>query len=155
MIDPLREWLFFDEGAWYYVTGLPANFGLDSFYKIEYKGPRLGLRAIGSKGKVTTKVWFAYAWLETEAYGWWNLRNLAYWQKGKNGYGIDLGLETTYSFTPWLSMGLGFNYFCYRQEKLKMYAVEAGIPWWEGYQDRIRNADSEIYGPSFILKFIW
>jgi hypothetical protein len=155
MIDPLRDYQLLDEGVQYYVPGLPANFGLDSFYKIEYKGPRLGLRAKGSKGKFTTKVSLAYAWLETKAYGWWNLRNLTYWQKGENGYGIDLGLETTYSFTPWLSAGLGFNCFYYRQEKLKMYAVQDGIPWWDGYQDRIRNAESEIYGPSFILKYVW
>ncbi|MBU0694368.1 MAG: tetratricopeptide repeat protein [Candidatus Omnitrophica bacterium] len=155
MIDPMSEYLRFDEDTWYYATGLPANIGLDSFYKIKYKGPRIGLRAKGSKGKITTKVWFAYAWLKTEAHGWWNLRDLAYWQKGENGSGVDLGFEITYPFTSSFSAGIGFNYFQYWQKKLKMYAVEAGTPWWEGYQDRIRNADSRIYGPSLVAKFIW
>lgn len=155
MIDPMEEILRYDEGAWYYAVGLPADVGLNSFYKIEYKGPRIGLRAEGSKGKVTSRVSFAYAWLETKAYGWWNLRDLTYWQSGKNGYGIDVALEVMYRFTSSLSAGLGYNYLYCRQERLKMYAVEEGVPWWEGYQDRIRNAESEIGGFSFILRFIW
>jgi len=33
MIDPMTEWLFYDEGSWYYLMGLPANIGLNSFYE--------------------------------------------------------------------------------------------------------------------------
>lgn len=153
MIDPMTEFLFYDEGTWYYLTGLPADIGLDSFYKICYKGPRLGLRAEGSKGKVTTRVRFAYAWLKTEAHGWWNLRELAYWQSGRNGSGVDMGFEVTYAFTPSLSIGMGFNYLANWQKELKLFAIEDGTPWPAG--PTVKNADSQIYGPSFILKYNW
>ncbi|MCX5703761.1 MAG: hypothetical protein NT066_04640 [Candidatus Omnitrophica bacterium] len=155
MLDPTIEILRSDEGTEYSAVGLPVDIGLDSFYEIEYRGPRLGLRAIGSKGKLTTKVGFAYAYLQTKAEGWWNLRNLSFWQKGKGGSGVDIELETSYAFNPHLSLGMGFNFIYRHQEKLKMYAEEEGTPWWDGYQDRIRNANSSIYFPSALLKVIW
>lgn len=154
-MDPMLEWLRFDEGIWRYLEGLPADIGLNSFYKIEYKGPRLGIRTEGSRGKFTTRIRFAYAWLETKAYGFWNLRDLQFWQSGTRGFGIDTGFEAVYAVLPSLSVGMGFNYLYCGQKKLKMYAVEEGDPWWDGFQDRVRNANSDIYGPSFILKYIW
>ncbi len=155
MIDPMIEDLREDEGSWYYALGMPADLGLNSSYEIEYRGPRLGLRAIGSKGKFTTKIGLAYAYLETKAKGWWNLRDLSFWQQGKNGSGVDIELETNYAFNPNLSLGIGFNLIYRNQEKLKMYATEAGTPWWDGYQDRVRNATSTIYFPSIILTVTW
>ncbi|MFH1640810.1 MAG: hypothetical protein ABIA66_02470, partial [Candidatus Omnitrophota bacterium] len=118
MVDPMLESLRFDEGDWYYLEGLPADIGLGSFYKIEYKGPRLGVRTEASRGKFTTKIRFAYAWLETKAHGWWNLRNLSYWQSGASGFGIDTGVEAVYAFLPSFSLGVGFNYFYCGQKKL-------------------------------------
>jgi hypothetical protein len=156
MIDPLREFLVFDEGEWYYLPGLPADIGLNSFYKIEYKGPRMGIRAEGSRGKFSTRLRFAYAWLETKAYGWWNLREYSFWQSGVKGFGIDFGFETAYSFTPSFSVGVGFNYLSCRQKKLKESGVLEVPSHYEYYgEDIIRNANSEIYGPSFIFKYIW
>ncbi|MCX5702854.1 MAG: hypothetical protein NTW64_07835 [Candidatus Omnitrophica bacterium] len=157
MIDPWREYLIFDGGIWYsYEDLLPADIGLDSFYKIEYKGPRLGIRTQGSRGKFTTKLRFAYAWLETKAYGWWNMREYSFWQSGTRGYGIDTGLEVDYSFFRSFSIGVGFNYLYCRQKKLKESGVMEVPSHYEYYdEDIIRNANSEIYGPSFILKYIW
>jgi hypothetical protein len=155
MIDPMNEKLRADEGSWYYASGYPADIGLDSFYKVKYQGPRIGFRAKGSRDKLTATVSCAYSLLETEASGFWNLRDLSFYQEGKNGYGIDIELGLTYRLTSFFSAGVGFNYLFRRQADLKMYAVEDGTPWWEGYQDRIRNVDSEISCPSLILKFIW
>ncbi len=152
-IDPMIEFLRFDEGTWYYARGFPANIGLDSFYKIRYRGPRIGIKAGGSRGKIATRVSFAYAWLRTDAYGWWNLRNLSFWQSGKNGYGIDMGIEVLYSFTPSLFAGFGYNWLYSYQKELKLSAIEAGSPWPEG--PTIRNADSKIYGPSILLRCAW
>jgi len=156
-LDPMTEFLRIDEGTLYYLTGAPFYIGLDSFYKIEYKGPRLGFRVEASKGKFTTRLGCAYALLKTKAYGWWNVRNYAFWQTGKKkGYGIDVGVEMTYEFTPHLSAGLGFNYIYLRQQRLKETGVYYLNPAWN-YDDLdiIRNANSKIYGPSFILKFSW
>lgn len=147
------------DGVWtvynYTPTSSPIS-GLDSLYKIRYKGPRLGMRAEGSKGKVTTRLSVAYAWLETKAYGWWNLREYSFWQSGKNGFGVDIVTEITYAFNPSFSVGLGFNYLYLRQKKLKESGVMEIPVHYEYYnEDIIRNADSRIYGPSFILKYIW
>lgn len=152
MIDPLKEWLRDDEGTSYFMAGLPANINLDSFYKIEYKGPRVGLRA-GTQGKLNTKFSFAYAWLKTDAYGWWNLRNYSFQQSGENGGGLDIELEAAYKFTPRLCAGLGYNYFYYQQKKMKESGVQPGYVYED--LDIIRNANCKIYGPSFILKYIW
>lgn len=152
MKDPMKERLFEDEGVYYYTTGLPDNIGLDSFYKIEYKGPRLGVR-MGTQGRLSSRFSFAYSWLTTKAYGWWNLRTYSFEQNGSNGRGLDFSLELTYRFIPRLSAGLGYNYFLYRQKRM----TESGnLP---GYVfsdlDGIRNADYKIYGPSFVLKYSW
>ncbi len=155
LIDPMMEYILLDEGSQYYVTGLPDNIGLDSFYKTEYKGPRLGLRAIGSKDKLTAKISLAYAYLETKAIGWWNLRDLSFWQKGGKGSGLDVELEAAYALTPHLSLGVGFDLMYRRQNKLKLHAIEAGLPWWDGYRNRVKNADSILYYPSVFLKLIW
>ncbi len=155
MIDPMLSLLRADEGSWYYAVGMPEDLGLNSSYEIEYYGPRLGLRATGSKGKFTTKVGIAYANLQTKAEGWWNLRSLSFWQRGKNGTGLDIEMETSYAFTPNVSLGMGFNFIYRHQDKLEMYAIEDGTPWWDGYQDRSRNANSAIYLPSVLLKVTW
>jgi len=155
-VDPMLEALRLVDGVWWEGEGLPADIGLNSPYKISYEGPRFGLRVKGSKDKIATQLSLAYcAGLKTEAYGYWNLRDLSFWQKGRNGYGLDFGCEITYSFTPFFSAGLGYSYLYFKQNKLKMYAVEAGVPWWEGFQDRIKNAESEISYPSVIFKYIW
>ncbi|MFC1658883.1 hypothetical protein ACFL1D_05830 [Candidatus Omnitrophota bacterium] len=153
MLDPLREFLREDEGTWYYAAGLPDNIGLNSFYKVRYKGPRIGVRAEGSRGKFTSRLRLAYAWLKTKAYGWWNLRELSFWQTGDNGYGIEAGLEVAYALTPSFSAGLGYNYFYCHEGRLELSAVESGVPWPAGAE--VRNVNSKIHGPSFILKYTW
>jgi hypothetical protein len=152
MVDPLRECLLDDEGIHYSVLGLPDNIGLNSFYKIEYKGPRLGFRT-GTRGKLNTQFSFAYAWLKTDAYGWWNLRDYSFRQNGKNGRGLDIELEATYRFTPRISAGLGYNYFYYQQKKAKGSGAQPDFVYED--LDIIRNANCKIYGPSFVLKYIW
>ncbi|MBU1726576.1 MAG: hypothetical protein KJ880_02990 [Candidatus Omnitrophica bacterium] len=139
----------------YWVPTNKAIGGLDSFYKVKYKGPRLGFRLKGSAGKVTTRLSFAYAWLTTKGYGWWNLRDYAFEHNSAKGTGrgIDVGLETTYNFTPNLSAGIGFNYLSCMQKSL----TESGNQPGDVYNDLdiIRNVNSKIYGPSVLLRYSW
>jgi hypothetical protein len=131
--------------------------GLDSFYKVLYRGPRVGLRLTGHSGKTRTEINIAYtSWLETDAYGWWNLREYSFWQSGEKGSGIDLGFELTYSLTPSLSVGLGYHYIYLRQDKLKETGEYYDTPS-NNYNelDIIRNVDCKIHGPSFIVKYVW
>ena len=139
----------------YQTTGIPYN-SLNSFYKIKYYGPRMGLRAAGSYEKFSSKLSFAYAWLSTDAFGWWNLRKYSFWQNGKNGYGMEAEVEVTYQLTSHFSAGLGFNYISLRQKNLTETGIYADNPG-NNYKDLdiIRNANSDIYGPSVILKYIW
>lgn len=139
----------------YQSVSIPYK-GLDAFYKIKYQGPRLGLRAEGSYDKITTKLSFAYAWLETDAFGWWNMRKYSFWQTGKNGVGLTFELELTYNFTPHLSAGLGYNYISLEQKNLTETGIFDTSPG-NNYQDLdiIRNANSKIFGPSLILKYLW
>ncbi|MBN1913955.1 MAG: hypothetical protein JW788_06100 [Candidatus Omnitrophica bacterium] len=152
MVDPIREWQLEDEGAGYYVAGLPAEFGMESFYKIEYKGPRLGFR-VGTQGRLSSRFGFSYTLLRTKAYGWWNLRDYTFNQSGKNGYGLDFSFETTYKFTPRIYAGVGYNYLQFRQKKMKESGAQPGYIYED--LDIVRNTDSNVYGPSFILKYIW
>ena len=153
MMDPMLEASRIVGGTWWYAINLPADIGLDSFYRINYKGPRFGFRTEGSKGKFTTKLSFAYALLKTEAHGWWNLRDFSFWHTGRNGYGLDVDLETTYKFTPHLLGGMGFICIFSRQEKLKYSGIQPGFTFSD--LDMVRNAENIIYSPSVILKFIW
>ena len=141
-----------DTVEWWTPVNIPYD-GLDSFYKIIYQGPRLGLRGEGSFGKFNTRLSLAYAWLKTKAYGWWNKRNYSFEQNGRKGYGIDIGIETTYKLTPNFSTGVGFNYLLCKQERL----TESGNLPGAVYQDLdiIRNANSRIYGLLVLLKYIW
>jgi hypothetical protein len=153
MMDPLYSYERFVEGSWWEVAGLPDDVGLDSFYKIEYKGPRIGFRTTASKGKVTTGLRFALALLQSKAYGWWNLREYSFWQSGKNGIGAEMGFDVSYALTRSFSAGLGFNYLGYFQEKMKESGDQPGYSYKD--LDIIRGANSENYGPTFILKYIW
>lgn len=153
MLDPMTEYWRIVDGTLWYATGLPSDVGLDSFYEVHYKGPRFGIRAEGSRGKVTTRCSLAYALLTTEAYGWWNIRDYTFEQEGENGYGLDIETEMTYKFNSNFSFGLGFDYFFHRQKKLKESGNLAGSVY--SGLDIIRNVDSKIYSPSIILKYIW
>jgi len=137
----------------YQTVGIPYN-SLNSFYKIKYYGPRLGLRAGGSRGKFSSSLSFAYSWLSTDAFGWWNLRNYPFWQKGKNGYGMEAEVEVAYQLTSHFSAGLGFNYISLRQKNMTESGYNSNTPFYKDL-DIIRNANSDIYGPSVILKYIW
>ena len=142
MVDPLRNaYLYFDD-SWWYIPGLPDNIGLDSFYKIRYRGPRIGFRLKGSSGKVNVRLSSAFALLRTNGYGWWNLRDLTFWHSGKEGYGVDIGCELTYSFTPSLSAGLGYTYLYCKQDKLKDTYVLPGYSHVD--MERIRNAKFSV-----------
>lgn len=141
-----------DTMEWWVPTDTPYA-GLDSYYKIKYDGPRIGLRGEGDFGKFNSKLSIAYALLRTKAYGWWNLQGYSFEQNGNNGLGLDIGLETTYKFNERFSAGLGYNYLLLRQRKLKESGNKPGVVYDE--EDIVRNAQSEMSGPSFILKFLW
>lgn len=140
-----------------YVSTYSPLSGHNSFYKVRYRGPRVGLRLRGSSGKARTELNIAYtSWLDTDAFGWWNLREYAFWQSGSSGSGIDVGLELTYSLTPSLSIGLGYHYVYLKQEKLKEQGEYYDDPY-SNYNDLdiIRNVNCKIYGPSVVVKYVW
>jgi hypothetical protein len=160
MIDPMTEWLIDSGGTWYYALGLPADIGLDSFYKIKYQGPRLGMRFQGQKGKWNSSLSLSAAYLKTRAEGWWNLREFEYTQRGNGGIGTDLDLETTYAITPSWSAGFGFNFIGLYQRKMK----ESGSlpdPLLPGVidvfsdLDNVRDANNQTYGFTLILRYTW
>ena len=153
MVDPMTQYLLFFDGSWWYDPSLPADIGLDSFYKIEYKGPRLGLRVAGSKGKVTTKISLSGAWLSTKASGYWNIRDFSFSQSGNNGLGIALEIQAAYALTPSFSCGFGYDFYSYSQKKLKESGKQPAGTFND--LDIIRNADCKIYGPKLLFKYIW
>jgi hypothetical protein len=127
--------------------------GLNSSYKITHQGPRAGFRFKGGTARCLGKFSFAYAWLNTKADGWWNLRNYSFHQVGNNGYGIDVNADLAYKITPHLLAGLGYRYLLCKQAKLKESGEQPGFSYTDW--DIIRNADSALYGPYATVKFIW
>jgi hypothetical protein len=141
-----------DTVEWWTPTYNPIP-GLNSTYEVSYSGPRAGFRTKGSFGKLDTRFTLAYAWLKTEAVGYWNMRDYLFKQRGKNGRGIDMAFEATYNFTPHFSAGLGYNYSYYKQKKATECGTMPGFSYTDW--DIIRNIESKIYGPSFLVKCDW
>ena len=154
MEDPMIEWVGQDyAGVWWHDPGLPADIGLDSFYKIKYKGPRFGIRLGGRNEKFSSKITFSYALIETEAYGWWNLRDLTFWHSGDDGFAYNIDLDARYHLTPNLFIGLGFHYMKYRQKELTETRI---LPGYSHYDlDVIRDANNKVYGPSLRVGYMW
>lgn len=77
-------------------------------------------------------------------------------QEGRYGMDIEFEAEVTYNFAPHFSAGVGFNYISLKQKNLTETGIYATDPG-NNYKDLdiIRNADSKIFGPSAILKYIW
>lgn len=141
-----------DTIEWWAPTSNPVS-GLNSFYKVQYQGPRLGFRAQASDEKWSTKIDFAYAWLTTKGYGWWNLRDYTFEQAGTKGVGVDFSAELTYKFTRRLSAGLGYRLLVFKQEKMKESGNQPGLIYDD--LDIIRNVESSISGPYTVVRFIW
>jgi hypothetical protein len=139
-----------------YIPVSEKSLGHDSFYKVFYRGPRLGARGEYSYKKLATRLSFAYAWLKTNSHGWWNMRDYP-WQQGDSGYsgyGVDLEAEFEYQFTKHISGGFGYNYMIRRQHKSKESGHEAGK---EAYSnaDIIRNVNNTLSGPTVFVKVAW
>ncbi|MCQ9206106.1 MAG: hypothetical protein NG737_07340 [Omnitrophica bacterium] len=128
--------------------------GLDSFYKIRYKGPRLGVRFKGwANDKFSSKLSFSYALIKTEAYGWWNLRDLTFWHNGDDGFAYNIDAEVTYHLTPNWFIGIGYHYMKYRQKELTETRI---LPGYSHYDlDVVRDANNKVYGPSFRVGYMW
>jgi hypothetical protein len=160
MCDPAHERLLEIGGTWYYDASLPADIGLDSPYKITYRGPRAGLRLTGKSGKISVQTDAALAYLTTTAHGYWNLRDYNFWQHGRNGYGLDWQLDVTYELTPHWSAGLGYEFSGLYQPRLAesgIMADPANPGTWLTYddEDTIKNAYSTTSGLVLILKYSW
>ncbi|MDD5166338.1 MAG: hypothetical protein PHQ57_02975 [Candidatus Omnitrophica bacterium] len=129
----------------------------DSFYKITYRGPRLGARSEYSFSRFSARLSFAYAWLKTKASAYWNLRDYPFYQHGDgyDGYGVDLNAEFKYQFTKHISGGFGYNYMIRRQHKMKESGDDRSGTGNYTDSDNIRNANSTLYGPSVFVKVNW
>jgi hypothetical protein len=160
MVDPVWGRKALANGSWWTQTvpELPAEEGLYYPYAVTYRGPRAGVRANGTAGRFSSSLSLAFAYLETEASGYW--ANYSFRQKGSGGYGIDAGLEATYAITPSWSFGLGYNFIGLYQKRMKetdtfpdpfnpgsFIDVEAG--------NVVRDTENTTYGFVFILKYIW
>jgi len=140
-----------------YVPVSSKEEGHDSFYKIIYRGPRLGTRGEYAYNRFSVRLSFAYAWLKTNATALWNLRNYPFFQHGDgfDGYGVDLNAELIYQITKNISGGFGYNYMTRRQHKMRESGTDntGNGPYSES--DIIRNANSTLYGPSVFVRVNW
>lgn len=143
--DTVENWAVVSDGA---------IEGEDSFYKIKYRGPRIGLR-----GEFSLNKWFStrlsgyYSWLTTKAFGWWNLRDYSFWEEGSGGNAVGLNLEMIFHFTPNWFLGAGYKYDYYSQKEMTESGLEAGVRY--SGADIIRDADNKLYGPTFKIGCNW
>jgi len=143
--DTVENWTEVSDGAFA---------GEDSFYKIQYRGPRVGLR-----GDVYFNKWFSvdfsgyYAWLTTKAFGWWNLREYSFWEKGDNGSALGFNIDMIFHLDSNWFFGAGYKYDCYRQKEMTESGLEAGVRYFE--EDIIRDANNKFYGPTFKVGCNW
>lgn len=154
MKDPTTQYLRVVDGTLWQATGLPLYQGLNSPYKVKYSGPKLGIRLKGEKGKLSTGMSAAYAWIKTTAHGLWNLRSYSFTQKSTNlGHALMLNANMRYDFYKDWYLGLGYRYIEYIQEKLKESGVQPGSTYDD--LDIIRDVNNKIYGPYFTIGLIW
>lgn len=143
-----------DTVEWWVPVTDGAFDGLDSFYKVQYEGPRLGLRAGMKVNKwISTRFAFTYAWLRTKAYGWWNLRDYQFWQDGKTGQGLTYHLEFLLHFTPHWYVGAGYFYSSHKQRSMTESGREGADRYYD--LDIIRNVNNRLYGPTFKVGCNW
>jgi hypothetical protein len=156
MLDPEISRYLIISGTEYEELGLPADVGLNSPYKVIYQGPRAGVRFTGTRGHWSTSVSAAYAYLQTKAHGYWNLRDYVFDQRAEGyGYGTEIGIETTYAFTPSWSLGIGYDYNYFYQKKLTASGdIRQGVSKFSDI-DYIRNVENTTAGLTLILKYIW
>lgn len=124
---------------------------LDSFFKIEYQGPRLGCRVEGSKGKLSSRLTFAYAWLEANGYGWWNLRPRQFWLKHGKGYNVDFNLDLAYDLTSNLSVGAGYKYMFSETKGGRYQFLDPGDPLVD--LDAWQESTSTLCGFTLMVKY--
>lgn len=154
MKDPITQYLRIVDDALWQSTGLPLYEGLYSSYKVRYSGPKLGLRCRGEKGRLSTGLSMAYAYIKTTAHGWWNLRSYSFTQKSTQlGHAIMLDANMRYNFYNAWYAGIGYNYMEYVQEKLKESGVQPGDTYDD--LDIIRDVNNKVYGPYFTLGVVW
>jgi hypothetical protein len=155
MIDPLLSYIFqLIDGSWWQFTGLPADVGLEASYAVEYQGPRLGLRLGGSKGdKFSSRLSVSYAWIDTDATGWWNLRRYHFWQQGSDGYALNVDVEGIYHPTPDWFISAGFFYALHEERKLTESGVQPGFKYKDW--DIIRDVRNTTYGPFIKIGYRW
>ena len=129
--------------------------GLDSTYKITYRGPRIGIRGnFKPAPRWLLGGSFAYAWLTTEGKGYWNLRAPVntFTHSGGKGEGIDANVGVGYTFAriPDLSLRLDYRYL--KMENKGGGCSEewdpTGIVHWD-------YAKSTFQGPILLVAYKW
>jgi hypothetical protein len=143
-----------DTVQWWSSVNEPYD-GLDSFYKVHYRGPRAGFRSgLSVNDFVSLRTSLAYSWLKTQAHGWWNMRNYHFWEQGLGkGKGTDFLVELSFQLTPQWFLGLNYNYSFYSQKKLE----ESGDNNGSRYTDEgiIRDVNNKLFGPGFVIGCKW
>ncbi len=155
MMDPMIEALYLDaSGDWWTLSGLPLTLGLNSIFEVTYKGPRVGVRVGGSfTEKLSTKLSLSYAWIETKAHGYWNLRDYNFWFQGYNGSAINIDYEALYHLTPSWFIGAGIHYSKHTQKDLEAWGTLPASSFTD--TDYIREVNNSIIGPSIKVGYRW
>jgi hypothetical protein len=155
MVDPITEYRRLIGSQWWYVPTVPLYEGLNSWYRVTYQGPRVGLRLGGSYAeKISSSLSLSYAFLKTEADGYWNLRDFRWHHEGK-GYGsaINVDFETKYFITSNWYLGGGLNYMWQKQKDLLYSGTQPGSSFTD--LDIARDTQMSLLGFSLKVGFCW
>jgi hypothetical protein len=144
LVDTVEDWIP--------VPNIPIP-GEDSFFKIKYRGPRLGVRVEGSKGRFSSRISFAYAWLEAEGFGWWNIRRREFLLRSGDGYGINFDLEVLYNPFADLFLGVGYKYMYSKTTGGRYSGVDSGVPVFD--LDAWQDSESLLSGAIFIVRYLF
>lgn len=154
MKDPTTEYLRIVDDSWWEAVGLPLHEGLNSPYKVIYKGPKLGLRIGGANEKFSTRVSLSYGFTKTKAHGYWNLRDYSFSQSSTDiGHSFNLDIDIRYNLTKNWFLGGGYAYIEYKQHELHESGVQPSSSYDD--QDIVRDVNNKVYGPYLMIGSIW
>jgi hypothetical protein len=160
MVDPITKHELMVEGSWFYIP-TPYNTGLNSSYEVTYKGPRVGMRIGGSVAeKSSSSLSIAYAWVKSDADGFWNVRDFT-WQHRSKGYGsaLNIDFETQYYFMPNWFLGGGLHWM-WQNQKESTYSGQFGpdgdpVQNYSFSGEKARATELSLFGVSFKMGYKW
>jgi hypothetical protein len=155
MIDPITKYERLVDGQWWYVPSVPLYEGLNSWYEVTYKGPRIGVRVRGDHGsRISSSINLAYAWLSTNAEAYWNLRDFRWRHRGQSqGSALSLDIEGEYRLSSRWLLGAGFHYMWQKHEKSLYSGTQPGSSFTD--LDLARDTQMRLFGFSLQAGYRW